>query len=87
MVVSKLAALLRVADSLDRGHLQQVRDVRYEYNAQELVIYAPGVSDLTLERRALGSKSDLFQDVYGLNVRLEEADLAPAETPWPELEM
>jgi exopolyphosphatase/guanosine-5'-triphosphate,3'-diphosphate pyrophosphatase len=87
MVVSKLAAILRVADALDRGHVQQVRNLRFEQDANELVIYVPGVPDLTLERRALAGKTDLFEEVYGLNVRLEEADAAPAETPWPESEM
>jgi exopolyphosphatase/guanosine-5'-triphosphate,3'-diphosphate pyrophosphatase len=79
MVVSKLAAILRVADALDRGHAQQVREVRFELTPAELTIYVSGVSDLTLERRALAAKADLFGDVYGLRVRLEEADVAPVD--------
>jgi exopolyphosphatase/guanosine-5'-triphosphate,3'-diphosphate pyrophosphatase len=79
MVVSKLAAMLRVADALDRGHAQQVRDVRWERDPNELIIHVAGVPDLTLERRALASKADLFEDVYGLKVRLEEADPRPAK--------
>ena len=79
MTVSKLAAILRVADALDRGHAQQVRDIRIEKDANELIIYVPGASDLALERRALATKSDLFEDVYGLGVRLEEADPNPVD--------
>lgn len=78
MVVSKLAAILRVADALDRGHAQQVRDLRLERDPNELIISVAGVPDLTLERRALAGKADLFEDVYGLKVRLEEADAGPA---------
>jgi exopolyphosphatase/guanosine-5'-triphosphate,3'-diphosphate pyrophosphatase len=78
MVVSKLAAILRVADALDRGHAQQVRQLRLERDPNELIIYVAGVPDLTLERRALAGKADLFEDVYGLKVRLEEADPGPA---------
>lgn len=78
MAVSKLAAILRVADALDRGHAQQVRDIRCERDPNELIIHVAGVPDLTLERRALASKADLFEDVYGLKVRLEEADANPA---------
>jgi exopolyphosphatase/guanosine-5'-triphosphate,3'-diphosphate pyrophosphatase len=77
MVVSKLAAILRVADALDRGHAQQLRDMRFERDPNELIIHVAGVPDLTLERRALASKADLFEDVYGLKVRLEEADASP----------
>ena len=75
--------ILRVADALDRGHVQQVRDVRVRAaTPNELSIYVPGVPDLTLERRALAAKADLFEDVYGLQVRLEEADAAAStETP------
>lgn len=87
MVVSKLAALLRVADALDRGHAQQVRDIRMERDPNELILHVAGVRDLTLERRAMAGKADLFEDVYGLKVRLEEADAEPAEltrmTPGP----
>ncbi len=75
MLVSKLAALLRVADALDRTHAQQVREIRCERHDEELVIHVSGVTDLTLERRALKSKADLFEDVYGMRVRLEEAPL------------
>jgi exopolyphosphatase/guanosine-5'-triphosphate,3'-diphosphate pyrophosphatase len=77
MVVSKLAAILRVADALDRGHAQQLREIRLERDPNELIIHVAGVPDLTLERRALVGKADLFEDVYGLKVRLEEADANP----------
>ena len=77
VVVSKAAALLRVADALDRGHAQQVRDFDIERAGDEVAIYVRGVTDLTLERRALSQKSDLFEDAYGMKVRLEEAPLPP----------
>jgi len=76
IAVNKLAALLRVADALDRGHAQQVRDVRIETRPGELVLYVQGVADLALERRGIVEKGDMFEDTYGLKVRLEE-DVAP----------
>ena len=39
----------------------------------ELVVRVFGTSDLILERRALAQKGDLFEDVYGMRIRLEEA--------------
>lgn len=72
VIVNKLAALLRVADALDRGHTQPFREIRCERREDELVISAPGAIDLALERRAMTSKGDLFEEVYGLRVRLEE---------------
>jgi len=72
ILVNKLAALLRVADALDRAHGQQVRDFQGERRGDEFVITVPGVTDLTLERQAIGQKGDLFEDVFGLRIRLEE---------------
>ncbi len=74
MIISKIAAILRVADALDRGHAQQVREIQFQRLPGELVMVIPGVPDLTLERRALTLKADLFEDIYGLRVRLEEAN-------------
>jgi exopolyphosphatase/guanosine-5'-triphosphate,3'-diphosphate pyrophosphatase len=77
-VVSKLAALLRVADALDNGHAQQVQDIRCVRRDEDFVIYVPGATDLALERAAMRAKGDLFEDVYGMRVRLEEAQPAMA---------
>ncbi|MFO7973314.1 MAG: HD domain-containing protein [Candidatus Hydrogenedentota bacterium] len=72
MLINKLAAILRVADALDRGHWQQVRDFTFERKDRELTLYVKGAADLALERRALEEKADLFEDMFGLKVRLEE---------------
>jgi len=79
IIVNKLAAILRVADALDRGHAQQVRDLVIERRPGELLICVKGVGDLSLERRAMPSKADLFEEIYGMKVRLEEdPSLLPA---------
>ena len=71
MPVNKLAALLRVADALARGHIRPARDVRFERQGDDLVVFIPGVGDLLLEERAIAGKGDLFEDIYGMKVRLE----------------
>jgi len=77
MLVTKLAALLRVADALERGHAQQVRDIQFVRGRDELTLRVGGVADLALERRALAQKADMFEDVFGMRIRLEEAPLQP----------
>jgi exopolyphosphatase/guanosine-5'-triphosphate,3'-diphosphate pyrophosphatase len=80
MVVNKLAAVLRVADALDRGHMQQVRDFSVERQGPDLVIYVRGATDLTLERRSIADKCGMFEDIFGMRVRIEEeAPVAPAD--------
>ncbi len=73
IAVSKLAAVLRVADALDHGHAQQIRGIELEQHGDELVIYVPNVTDLSLERKNLASKAGLFEDIFGMTVRLESA--------------
>jgi exopolyphosphatase/guanosine-5'-triphosphate,3'-diphosphate pyrophosphatase len=72
-VINKLAAILRVADALSRGRMYQGRDLRLQRQGDDLIISVPGASDLTLERRALAIRRDLFEDIYGMRVRVEEA--------------
>lgn len=73
MVVSKLAAILRVADALDRNHMQQVRELTFTRGRGSLAIFVHDVEDLSLERVALKEKGSMFEEVYGLKVSLEVA--------------
>jgi exopolyphosphatase/guanosine-5'-triphosphate,3'-diphosphate pyrophosphatase len=76
ILVSKLAALLRVADALDRAHASHIRDFHAQRQGDEFVIVVPGATDLTLERYATAQKSEMFADVFGMKVRLEEERVA-----------
>jgi exopolyphosphatase / guanosine-5'-triphosphate,3'-diphosphate pyrophosphatase len=71
VTVQKLAALLRVADALDRGHLHSAADLRFERQGDDLILCVAGVPDLLLEERAIAAKADLFEDIFGMKVRLE----------------
>lgn len=76
ITVSKTAAILRVADALDRNHLQLASSPKIELTKDELVITIEGAEDLTLERLALKEKGPLFEEVYGLKVVLREGRAA-----------
>lgn len=67
--VRLLAAILRLADALDREHLQRVQRVRAVVTGSELVLELEGPTDLLLERWALQRKCDFFAHVYGRTVR------------------
>jgi exopolyphosphatase/guanosine-5'-triphosphate,3'-diphosphate pyrophosphatase len=73
IVVSKLAALLRLANSLDADHLQKVRDLRVVAEEGALVLEVDGAGDLTMERLASLSRSDLLTEVFGRRVLFREA--------------
>jgi len=72
VVIAKLAALLRVADALVCGAVRNVADLRLIRQGDELIVQFPAGADTLLEQRALAAKGDLFEDVYGMKVRLEE---------------
>ena len=68
--VRKLAALLRLADAMDREHRQKVRGVKAKASGGALVLVLEGDGDLLLEGWALKRKSDLFQRVYNMSVEI-----------------
>jgi exopolyphosphatase / guanosine-5'-triphosphate,3'-diphosphate pyrophosphatase len=70
MIIFKLAALLRLADALDRSHAQRIRTIQLRPEARRLVIVTPGVDDTTVEQLAINSKCDLFREIYGYDIIL-----------------
>ena len=70
--VGKLASLLRIADALDREHLQRVDDLQVERKAKSIVLHWRGGGDLLVEQWALKRKAQLFTRLFGLEVRLGE---------------
>jgi len=70
--VTKLAALLRVADALERTHAQRVSQIEIRRDAGKLRLRLPGLADAAVERLAMTSKADLFEQVFGLGVVIDE---------------
>lgn len=75
-VVERLAAILRIADALDRQHAGLVRaiDVRLDGHRVELLptLLRGQKSLLTLERQAVSEKGQLFVQLFGKQVVLRE---------------
>ncbi len=70
--VTKLAALLRVADALERTHAQRVAEIEIRREPGKLRLRLPGLADAAVERLAMASKADLFEQVFGLTVIIDE---------------
>ncbi len=70
LVVNKLAAILRVADALDRSHTQSIRKVDVELKEDQMVLQTTSAGDFAAEKRALTSKGKMFEQVYGRTVVL-----------------
>ena len=85
IMVLKMAAILRVADALNRGRSQKNSGLSIEKREETLIIRCGGTGeiqpdpdnpsisgyrDLSLEQMGLKEKSDLFQNVFGYKVIL-----------------
>ena len=68
MLVLKMAAIIRVADALDRGHSQQIKQITVEKKGETMVLRTEGNRDLSLELIGLEEKGGLFQDVFGYKI-------------------
>ena len=73
LVVAKLAAILRVADCLDRKHLQDLKKIAFAWEKDQFVITVHDAVDLTLEQLGLKDKANLFEQIYGVKVVLRTA--------------
>lgn len=73
--VLPLAAILRIADGLDRTHHRVVQDLTVEVGKKEVVLRVKVVGGpADMEAWAAGEKGDLFQEVFGRTFRVEVQD-------------
>lgn len=70
LTVIKLAALLRVADALDRSNSQRIREINCNCSENTFLITLPNVDDIALEQLSIQNKGTLFEEVYGMRVVL-----------------
>jgi exopolyphosphatase / guanosine-5'-triphosphate,3'-diphosphate pyrophosphatase len=62
--VRKLAAILRLADALDRGHRTKVRALGVDVTRDQVTIHVRGEEDLSLEAWTVARKALLFESVF-----------------------
>lgn len=68
--VSRLASLLRIADSLDREHDSAVKAVEVEMSTRRVLVKATSPRELRAEEEALRRKGLLFEELFGLHLTL-----------------
>jgi exopolyphosphatase/guanosine-5'-triphosphate,3'-diphosphate pyrophosphatase len=72
VIVSKLAALLRLADAMDNEHASKVTDFDMDYKKPKFMFRLKGEGDMLLEKWALANKAGLFEEVLSTKVVIEE---------------
>ncbi|MCD7955140.1 MAG: hypothetical protein LUG93_05155 [Lachnospiraceae bacterium] len=72
MIVAKLTAILRIANSLDRTHQQKCQNLTVTLKEHELRIAVASQADLSLERGAFDEKVDFFEEVFNVRPVLKQ---------------
>jgi len=72
VVVSKLAAILRLADAMDNEHASKVSDFEVEFRRPKFLVRLRGEGDLLLEKWSLMKKAPMFEEVFSVRLVLED---------------
>ena len=75
--VRRLAAILRIADALDKEHREKIQRVEVRHREGRIEIVAGRNGDLVLERWALEKKGDIFRRIFGAQVTLVSREGEP----------
>ena len=65
-VVSKLTAIMRIADAMDASHKQKLRNISISVASGSMDIACDSSLDLTFEQWAFDHNADLFGQVFGI---------------------
>lgn len=71
-VIAKLTAILRLANSMDRGHAQKLSDCRMAVRDNELVVTAGYAGNMMSELYAFSQKADFFEEIFGIRPVLRQ---------------
>lgn len=70
LVVSKLAAIFRMANALDKSHREKLRDLKITVENDRVLFRAAASADTLLEQWAFAESAQFFKDVFGLSPEL-----------------
>lgn len=74
-IVAKLAAIIRLADAMDRSYCQKVKNCSISISEQNLIISVQSKLDISLEDWTFDRKSEFFEEVYGLRPILQRVEM------------
>ncbi|MBR2766175.1 MAG: exopolyphosphatase [Blautia sp.] len=70
LLIAKLAAILRLANAMDRSHYQKVKGLKAVLKDRELQVVVDSDEDISLELGLLSDKVKFFEDVFGIRLVL-----------------
>jgi exopolyphosphatase/guanosine-5'-triphosphate,3'-diphosphate pyrophosphatase len=70
LLIAKLAAILRIANAMDRSHYQKVEGLKAVMKDRELSLILDSSRDLSLELGLLKDTVEFFEEVFGIRLIL-----------------
>lgn len=70
IVISKLAAIFRLANALDKSHRRKLRELKVSLEEDRVVFRAKASGNTLLERWAFAESAQYFKEVFGLSPEL-----------------
>ena len=70
LLVTKLSALMRLADGMDVSHAGRVKRVTIEKAKKGWILHLEGDGDLMFEKWALMKRRSLFREVFGISLEI-----------------
>jgi exopolyphosphatase/guanosine-5'-triphosphate,3'-diphosphate pyrophosphatase len=71
VTTAKLSAIIRLADAVDRSHLQKAVVQDIVLRGDELVVSVESADDMSLEEWTFADKVEFFENVFGIRAILE----------------
>lgn len=72
ILIAKLTAILRLANSMDRGHMQKLKNCRMSVKNEKLVVSVEYQGDMTLEEVSFEQKAAFFEEIFGVRPVLKQ---------------
>ena len=66
LLIAKLTAILRLANSMDRGHGDKLADCKMAVKDGKLMITTDYPGDITLEAVSFEQKAAFFEEIFGI---------------------
>ena len=72
LIISKLTAILRLAEGLVISHREKCEQVGVDLQPDSVVITVETAKDMTLERGLFGRSADFFEEVFNMKPSIRQ---------------
>ena len=72
MIVSKLTAILKIANAMDRSHKQKFKNIKAALRERELVITVESAESIVLEKGLFSAYANSFEEIFSIKPKIKE---------------